>query len=110
MSAILPKDGLHELHAGTAGGEQVSKCVVCAFDFSVRYGPIGEGFIHVHPIKPLSEIGKDYVLDPIRDLRPVCPNCHAMLHRLVPAISIEKLQELLGAVKAKRSASSADPV
>jgi len=24
MSAILPKDGLHELHAGTAGGEQVS--------------------------------------------------------------------------------------
>ncbi|MBX3613144.1 MAG: HNH endonuclease, partial [Burkholderiaceae bacterium] len=59
------------------------KCVVCAFDFSVRYGPIGEGFIHVHHIKPLSEIGKDYVLDPIRDLRPVCPNCHAMLHRLV---------------------------
>ncbi len=36
---------------------------------------MGEGFIHVHHLKPLSEVGYEYRVDPIRDLRPVCPNC-----------------------------------
>ena len=46
----------------------------------------GEGFIHVHHLKPLAQIGEQYELDPINDLRPVCPNCHAMLHRASPAL------------------------
>ncbi len=70
-------------------------CVVCGFDFERMYGDRGAGFIHVHHLKPLSEIGKTYQLDPIKDLRPVCPNCHAMLHKTVPAISIEALKEQL---------------
>lgn len=72
-----------------------TKCSVCSFDFAERYGELGEGFIHVHHLKPLGEIGEQYELNPVIDLRPVCPNCHAMLHRKVPALSIEELSSLL---------------
>lgn len=56
-------------------------CKVCNFDFEKVYGNLGKDFIHVHHIVPLSEINTEYELDPLRDLLPVCPNCHAMLHR-----------------------------
>ncbi|QIG21454.1 restriction endonuclease [Pseudomonas monteilii] len=68
------------------------KCFVCSFEFEKVYGELGKGFIHVHHLKPLSEQGGEYNLDPEQDLRPVCPNCHAMLHRSVPALTIEELQ------------------
>ncbi|MBL8154259.1 MAG: HNH endonuclease [Anaerolineae bacterium] len=68
-------------------------CQVCAFDFGLVYGEIGEGFIHVHHIDPIaSHSGSEYHIDPIRDLRPVCPNCHAMLHRQSPPLTLEELQ------------------
>lgn len=72
-----------------------AKCVVCDFDFEAVYGEIGKGYIHVHHIRPLSEIGGEYVVDPVTDLRPVCPNCHAMLHRRNPAFGIEEVRLLL---------------
>jgi len=70
-------------------------CVICGFNFAESYGEIGEGFIHVHHLKPLSEIGGEYEVDPIRDLRPVCPNCHTMLHGRIPPYSLDELQSLL---------------
>lgn len=71
------------------------KCSVCEFDFESVYGDIGRGFIHVHHLKQLAEIQGEYDVDPIIDLRPVCPNCHAILHRRNPNYSIEELQKLL---------------
>ena len=68
------------------------KCTICAFDFEDVYGEIGKNFIHVHHLKPLSEIEEKYEINPINDLRPVCPNCHAMLHKKVPAYSIEEIK------------------
>lgn len=53
------------------------ECIVCGFNFEDKYGEIGRGFIHVHHINPLSDNGKDVS----ENLIPVCPNCHAMLHR-----------------------------
>jgi hypothetical protein len=70
-------------------------CSVCAFDFATAYGEIGEGFIHVHHLKPLATIGTEYIVDPIADLRPVCPNCHAMIHRSNPPLTIEELRQRL---------------
>lgn len=70
-------------------------CSVCGFDFQVSYGHAAEGFIHVHHLKPLVEIGDDYLVDPINDLRPVCPNCHAVLHMRSPAYSIEEVRRKL---------------
>lgn len=67
-------------------------CSVCDFNFKARYGEIGDGFIHVHHLRPLSLTDGAYALDPVNDLRPVCPNCHAMLHRRNPPWSIEELR------------------
>ncbi len=69
-------------------------CRVCKVNFVKEYGEIGEGFIHVHHLVPISAIGKEYNLNAETDLRPVCPNCHAMLHRRDPPFSIEELQNL----------------
>lgn len=70
-------------------------CNVCGLDFSQRYGEVGVGFIHVHHLKPLSLTDEEYAVDPVNDLRPVCPNCHAMLHRTEPILTIEQLRERL---------------
>ncbi len=67
-------------------------CKICGFDFEKVYGEIGKGFIHIHHLKPLSEIGKEYSLDPINDLCPVCPNCHAMIHKRRPAYSLQDIK------------------
>lgn len=65
-------------------------------DMSKVYGKIAEGFIHVHHLVPLSVIKEDYRLDPINDLIPESPNCHAMSHRQTPPFPLEELSELMG--------------
>lgn len=76
-------------HHGTA-------CVVCGIDFGSAYDGIADGFIHVHHVTPISAIGVEYELDPVTDLVPVCPNCHAMLHHGVSEPrSVDELKALL---------------
>jgi 5-methylcytosine-specific restriction protein A len=70
-------------------------CKVCDMSFSHVYGKIGENFIHVHHIKPLAGVAGEYELNPKKDLVPVCPNCHAMLHTYSPPLSVEELKEIL---------------
>ena len=72
-----------------------TNCAVCNFHFMLFYGELGRSYIHVHHLKPLTEIREEYEVDPIKDLRPVCPNCHSMLHRKRPALSIEELRSLV---------------
>ena len=48
---------------------------------------LAKEFIHVHHLRAEAEIGEAYELDSVADLRPVCPNCHAMLHRAAPALT-----------------------
>jgi len=43
----------------------------------------------------MREIQQEYEVNLIQDLRPVCPNYHAMLHRKIPAYSIEEIQNIL---------------
>ena len=75
-----------------------SNCAICKIDFGKRYGDFAEGFIHVHHLKPLYSIGSGYVVDYRNDLIPVCPNCHAMIHRLPggESMSLEELKGKLG--------------
>jgi len=70
-------------------------CSVCTFDFEKIFGDIGYKYIHVHHLIEISSIGREYEVDPTKDLRPVCPNCHAMLHRRKPAYSINELRGIL---------------
>jgi 5-methylcytosine-specific restriction protein A len=71
-------------------------CAVCNFDFEKHYGLLGANYIHVHHLIPLNEIKKEYSVNPITDLIPVCANCHAMIHRGRKTISIESLKEHIG--------------
>ncbi len=70
-------------------------CQVCRANFEERYGEVGRGYIHVHHLVPISSVGSQYQVNPIKDLVPVCPNCHAMLHRREPPLSIEELRAKL---------------
>jgi hypothetical protein len=85
------------------------RCCACDFDFEARYGPHGAGFIHVHHLKPLSTIGEAYEVDPVRDLRPVCPNCHAMIHLGQRSLSIEELKQFLSDAGPGFDSSPDDP-
>ncbi|WP_366144052.1 HNH endonuclease [Candidatus Accumulibacter sp. ACC012] len=64
-------------------------CRVCGIDFGVTYGEVGSGFIHVHHRVRIATIAKVYNVNPVNDLVPVCPNCHAMLHRRDPPYSVD---------------------
>lgn len=75
------------------------ECAVCGFSFKASYGERGEGFIHVHHLVAIADIGEEYEVDPIEHLRPVCPNCHAMLHTK-GNISIENLKDEISFIKA----------
>lgn len=74
-------------------------CNVCQFDFKAVYGDIGNGFIHVHHIVPLHTIKESYIVDPVKDLIPVCPNCHAMLHRKNEVMAVDALKKLINTRK-----------
>ena len=67
-------------------------CYVCQFNFENKYGELGKDFIHVHHLKQISEIGKQYIINPIDDLRPVCPNCHAMIHKRKEPYTIDEIK------------------
>jgi 5-methylcytosine-specific restriction protein A len=70
-------------------------CTVCGMNFEQMYGPAGRGLIHVHHLRPLASVGAAYEVDPVADLRPVCPNCHAMIHRGEPMHSLEAVAAML---------------
>lgn len=78
------------------------QCVLCGFDFVRAYGPAAAGIINVHHLVPLSEIGREYDVDPIRDMRPVCPNCHAVIHARRPPYSMRQVKAFLRKARAKR--------
>lgn len=73
-----------------------NSCQVCDFNFGVAYGDLGDGFIHVHHIVPLAQIRELHEVDPIKDLVPICPNCHAMIHISKGApLTVEQLRAMV---------------
>jgi 5-methylcytosine-specific restriction protein A len=81
-------------------------CSVCEMSFTGIYGHLGKEFIHVHHLTSVAAQGQTYKVDPIVDLRPVCPNCHAMLHKSNPPYPIEKLKEIIAEVAAFRASKN----
>ncbi len=80
-----------------------ARCMVCKMSFLEQHGEIGRGFIHIHHRKPLALRRARYQLDPRKDLVPVCPNCHAMLHTSNPPLGIDELYQLLSGARRARS-------
>ena len=76
-------------------------CVACGFNFDAFYGAAyARSYIEVHHLNPLAG-GGARVVDPAVDLRPLCANCHSMVHRRPGTIlSIEELRQLIAAARA----------
>jgi len=74
-------------------------CAICCFDFETKYGALGINFCHIHHLVPLSEVEGPQSIDPKTDLLPVCPNCHAMLHKKKPPYTPEELRTLINSHK-----------
>ncbi|MDX2177385.1 MAG: HNH endonuclease [Candidatus Sumerlaeia bacterium] len=67
-------------------------CAICGFNFKNAYGELGEGFIEVHHLRPIAEAGPGREVDPIKDLVPLCSNCHRMVHRGNECRDLEELR------------------
>ena len=74
-------------------------CKICGFDFEKKYGDLGHHFIHVHHIEMVSSHDEEYYLNPESDLIPVCPNCHAMLHKETPPLHPDELRKVIQNMK-----------
>ena len=70
-------------------------CKVCNLLMSDIYGDVASGFIEVHHTKPISELGNDYLIDPEKDLLPLCPNCHSIVHRKNPPYTLNELKKIM---------------
>ncbi len=66
-------------------------CEVCGFDFHAVYGERGYGFIECHHNKPVSEMDGEAEVK-LEDLSLLCSNCHRMIHRTKPWITVESLK------------------
>ncbi len=70
-------------------------CKVCGFNFQKTYGQLGTDYIEVHHIVPVSKMKEEYVINPAKDLIPLCANCHAMIHRKDPPLMPQELADII---------------
>ena len=71
------------------------RCQICGFEFSEHYGEALKGMIHIHHLVEISSIKEEYVVDPVKDMIPVCPNCHAVIHKRSPPYSPDDVRKML---------------
>jgi hypothetical protein len=77
-------------------------CEACEFDFEAVYGSLGEGFAECHHRVPLSELSAEHKTK-LSELAIVCANCHRMLHRSRPMMSVEELRAVIQARRVQSS-------
>ncbi len=70
------------------------KCEVCGFDYEATYGLHGHGFVECHHVKPVSFLTPGEKTK-VSDLALVCANCHRMIHRRRPWLSVDELRAKL---------------
>jgi hypothetical protein len=76
------------------------RCSICSFSFFEVYGEVGEEFIEAHHSMPISALEPDTIVKP-SDLVPVCSNCHRMLHRKRPWLTVSQLKSIVASQVAK---------
>lgn len=69
-------------------------CEICGFDFSEKYGIIGEDFIEAHHVKPVSQMSENEKTK-LEDIVMLCSNCHSMIHRKKPWLNKDELSNLI---------------
>ncbi len=84
-------------------------CAVCGLKLADKYGEAAQGLIHVHHLRPLAQVTVNYRVDPVEDLRPVCPTCHAVIHRKEPPFTIEEVAAMIAGQEEGVVQSVSDP-
>jgi len=69
-------------------------CEACYFNFENCYGLRGVNYAQVHHLKPLSELDSKSLIH-LNDLAILCSNCHSMIHRKKPWLSLESLKKII---------------
>lgn len=69
-------------------------CACCGLDFEKAYGAIGEGYIEIHHLYPISQFPDQHEVNPKEDLVPLCSNCHSMAHAKMKKGYCRSLDEL----------------
>jgi 5-methylcytosine-specific restriction protein A len=67
-------------------------CEVCEFDFYAVYGDLGREFCECHHRLALNTGMRKTRLE---DLAIICANCHRMIHRRNPMLTVSELRELI---------------
>jgi len=68
------------------------RCSICNFSFEETYGHLGKGYIEAHHILPVSSLKPNTIVT-INDLVPICSNCHTIIHRSKPLLTVEILKQ-----------------
>jgi predicted HNH restriction endonuclease len=76
-----------------------TSCFVCGMSFGETYGELAKGFIHVHHLVAVSKRKTNYQVNPETDLVPVCPNCHAVIHRCDPPVTVDEMRAMVAEMK-----------
>jgi 5-methylcytosine-specific restriction protein A len=75
-----------------------TSCAACGFSFEVSYGNAAVNAIEVHHLVPPAMLQGRYGLDPVADLVPLCPNCHAVAHLgVVSPRTVSELRNIIAA-------------
>jgi 5-methylcytosine-specific restriction protein A len=74
-------------------------CQACMFEYRSKYGELGDGYIEVHHLDPLSERPElewsEQLRTSIGGVTVLCADCHRMIHRKRPALSLQELRETI---------------
>lgn len=73
-------------------------CEICEFDFTAQYGSRGEGFMECHHLKPVATLANGQKTH-LNDLALVCANCHRIIHRSRPWLSLDEMKKLIKAAQ-----------
>ena len=74
------------------------KCSACGIDFEKVYGQIGKQFIELHHIVPVSDGCAE---NNYKNLLPLCPNCHRMIHRLYRELKPSEYSNAINLLKSR---------
>jgi 5-methylcytosine-specific restriction endonuclease McrA len=86
------------------------RCQACHFDFAAKYGDLGNGYIEAHHLNPLSERPElewtDELKTRVADVTVLCANCHRMIHRRRPALSLKELRFVIKTASSEHAVAS----
>jgi predicted HNH restriction endonuclease len=77
-------------------------CIGCSINFSEVYGSDIKEIIHYHHTRPLSEVKIEEEKDIVKDVVPLCPNCHSVVHSTMKLMTIKELQKRVEKAKKDR--------